>query len=163
MKKNRLWVYLLINVIVSALTTLTVLLIWDWAHQLQTPLLSLPFPSNATPTISLEGTLPDIGETILQIDNVYGVGRLSDEVVVIRRLGEGELWLTGWKLVDEHKHQYTFPRLSLDKGEINVHTQAGIDTVRDLHWGLSQSVWTFGEKVRIIDPLGNARAEYTIP
>jgi hypothetical protein len=163
MKKNRLWVYLLINVIVSALTTISVLLIWDWAHQLKTLPISLTFPSNATPTASIEGTLPDPTEIILQIDNIYGVGQLQNEVIVIRRVGEGELWLTGWKLVDEQNHQYVFPRLSLDKGEINVHTQAGVDTVRDLHWGLSKSVWTFGEKVSIIDPLGNLRAEYTIP
>jgi hypothetical protein len=88
---------------------------------------------------------------------------LDSEVVVIKHIGEGELWLTGWKMVDEHNHQYIFPRLALSKGMVNIYTRAGIDSVKDLHWGQTRALWQSGGHVRIFDPLGNLRADYLIP
>jgi hypothetical protein len=162
MKNNRLITYLIINIIISALTTLGVLVLWDWVHKPDGPI-PPPLFSTAIPTESVQSTLPSSGESILQIENVFGVGRLDSEIVVVKRIGEGELWLTGWKMLDEQNHQFTFPRLLLNKGSINIYTRAGIDTARDLHWGQTKSMWITGEKVRILDPLGNQRAEYIIP
>ena len=164
MKTTRLIVYIIINVIVSALTTLGILLIWDMLHQSENiPSIPISFLTTPTPTEAIQSTPPPVGEAILQIDNVFGAGRLDSEVVVVKRLGEGELWLTGWKMVDEANHIYTFPRLSLIKGSINIYTQAGIDTAEDLHWGQPRALWQPGRKVRIFDPIGNLRAEYIIP
>ncbi|MCE1251997.1 MAG: lamin tail domain-containing protein [Anaerolineae bacterium] len=160
-RDNRLLFYLVLNVIVSAATTLSVLLIWDWIQQARMPAQYVQM-STTTPGVNNE-TLPAAGEQVLVIDNVFGVGRLQDEVVLIRHTGNHELSLAGWKLVDENNLEYIFPRITLNQGEINIYTQAGVDTAKDLHWGQAQSVWKFGEKVRILDPLGNQRAEYTIP
>ena len=160
-QNNRLLLYLLINIIVSAVTTFSVLLFWEWIHQIQTPPIFITSPT-ASPANAVEA-LPAAGENTLEIENVFGVGRLQDEMVVIKHVGESELSLAGWKLVDEQNHEYVFPRITLTQGEINVYTQAGIDSAKDLHWGQNQSVWKFGGKVRIYDPLGTLRAEYTIP
>jgi hypothetical protein len=162
MKTNRLLVYIVLNIFISALTTLGVLVLWDRFHQSET-IISIPTLSAPISTDVTQSTLPPAAESVLAIDNVFGAGRLDSEVVVVKRVGEGELWLTGWKMIDEQNHQYTFPRLSLNKGDINIYTQAGIDTAKDLHWGQAKAMWQAGRKVRIIDPLGNLRAEYLIP
>ena len=163
MKNNRLFAYIVINIIISALTTLGVLVLWDFIHQPGNVIIPpLPF-STPTPTDSVQAVLPPAGESLIQIDNVFGVGRLDSEMVVVKRVGEGELWLTGWKMVDEQNHAYIFPRLLLNKGSINIYTRAGIDTAKDLHWGQPKAMWQTGKKVRIFDPLGSLRAEYVIP
>jgi hypothetical protein len=125
----------------------------------------LPVSPVVIPTVidRTQLTLPPPDENVLQIDNVYGVGRLDSEMVVIKHVGDGDLIMTGWKMVDEHNHQYIFPHLTLSKGMVNINTRAGIDTVKDLHWGLTRALWQSGEHVRIYDPLGNLRADYLIP
>jgi len=164
MKNNRLIFYLLINIIVSALTTLAVLLLWNQFHQLKTVSLASDLFPTATSTDTIQATLPPTGAAVLQIDNVYGVGRWDSEMVVVKRVGEGELWLSGWKMVDEQNHQFVFPQLLLNNnGNVNIYTRGGVDTARDLHWGKDKAMWQTGEKVRILDSMGNLRAEYTIP
>jgi hypothetical protein len=163
MKNKRLIVYLGINILVSALTTLGVLMLWDFFHQSPIVVIPVSLMSTPTPTDTIQSTLPPSDTSLLQIDNVFGAGRLDSEMVVVKRIGEGDLWLTGWKMVDEQNHPYIFPRLLLNKGSVNIYTRAGIDTPRDLHWGQAKAMWQTGKKVRILDPLGNLRAEYIIP
>ena len=162
MKNNRIIAYLLVNILVSALTTAGVLVLWDMFHQSQPPII-MAF-STPTPTDAAQGTLPPSSISLLQIYNVYGTGRLDSEMVVVKRVGDGELWLTGWKMVDEQNNVFVFPRLQLNKNSnVNIYTRAGIVTARDLYWGREKAMWHTGEKVRILDPLGNLRAEYVIP
>ncbi len=158
--------YIILNIIISALTTLGVL--WFWDHNLRA---SLPTQSSNTAVIDPAAsngqtppTLPAVDETVIQIQNVFGVGDLQSEVVRLKRLGEGELWLTGWTLEDEDGHKYVFPELRLNKdAAVEVYTRAGPDTVIELHWGLSEAVWRTGELVVLKDPQDNLRASYRIP
>jgi LysM repeat protein len=99
------------------------------------------------------------------IDGVIGVGDLQSERVLLKHRGEGELSLNGWRLQDEDGNEYIFPpALVLYKGgAVNVYTKAGVNTVVDLFWGLSQPVWKSGEKATLRDAQGNARAQFTVP
>lgn len=101
---------------------------------------------------------------MIQIQNVFGVGDIDNEVVQLKRAGTGDLWLTGWQLKDQNGHTFTFPKLLLNKdGAVQVYTRAGPDTVIELHWGLSSAVWHTGELVSLLDPHGVLQASYQIP
>jgi hypothetical protein len=162
-----------LNAIVSAAVTLGVLWWWDRTHPSS--------PNDCSPNQSGVNTqeeqitidqviqtefdsLPPLDETVLMIENVFGVGDPENEVVVITRVGEGDLSLAGWSLRDEDGHIYTFPQLSLNKGSIQLYTYPGNSGLENgLHWGLTEAVWSFGETVTILDAQGNIRATYLIP
>lgn len=156
---NRRWIYyLIVNVIVSALTTLLVLTLWEAARGN-----SVRPPTSALTAVAA-ATLPPVDEPTLQIANVFGVGDVEREVVLINRLGAGELNLKGWKLKDENGHSYFFPSLTLNPdGSVQVYTRAGSDSVTALYWNQQHAFWTHGELVTIFDPAGNLRTTYRIP
>ena len=164
MKNHRnLLVYVIINIIISAITTLSVLWIWDRV----TPVANAgnqPFINNCAPVNVENDEIPPPGERVIYIENVFGMADLEKEVVLLKRVGEGELWLTHWKLTDEKGHTYTFPRLLLNKnGAVQLFSRAGSDNVIMLYWGLTQPVWNSGASVKLFDPLNQLRAEFIIP
>lgn len=111
----------------------------------------------ATPT--LIGQEPEV-----LIDKVIGAGVLENERVVLRRTGDGELSLAGWRLTDGKGNEYIFPQLTLYKdGAINLNTRSGQNTVVDLFWGLTASIWNSGESISIYDSQNSLRATFTIP
>jgi len=111
----------------------------------------------ATPT--LIGQEPDV-----LIDKVIGAGVLENERVVLRRTGDGELLLAGWRLTDGKGNEYFFPQLTLYKdGAINLNTRSGQNTVVDLFWGLTASIWNSGEIISVYDSQNSLRATFTIP
>jgi len=176
--------YLVLNVLVSACTTMTVLWLWDRARpypvifgavESTAPTVSAG-PSSLTPVAgSQPGGLPAGSSTaapqdpaalgtVLAIDNIFGVGSLENEVVVLKRVGEGELALSNWTLADEDNNRYTFPALVLySEGAVQVHTGGGVATVVDLYWGLDTPVWEAGETVTVYDEANRVRATYQIP
>jgi hypothetical protein len=158
--KKALVYYILLNILISALTTLSVLWIWD---RVQLSPVKNPHPASMVlPTET--APVPAIDQTVIKIDNVFGLADLENEVVVLKRLGEGDLWLTGWQMKDTHGHIYTFPQLLLNKdGAVQVYTRTGTDTAITLYWGLPQAVWNSGDTVFLYDPQGNLRANYQIP
>ncbi len=174
---QRLVFYLILNVLVSACTILTVLVIWDRLHQpadlknapslgatLPAGLIftATPSPVPAPPTAKATpgGPLPNL----IKIDNVFGVGNLDQEVVVLKRIGDGELALTNWKLSGGHASDFVFPALTLYKdGGVQVHTGPGVNTVVDLYWSRDAAVWQEGDTVKLLDDQGNLRASYKIP
>ncbi|OGN92119.1 MAG: hypothetical protein A2Y88_13925 [Chloroflexi bacterium RBG_13_48_10] len=98
------------------------------------------------------------------IDKVIGAGVLENERIVIRRTGDGELSLAGWRLTDNKGFEYIFPQLTLYMdGAINVNTRTGQNTVVDLFWGLTSSIWRSGKIISVYDTQNNLRATYTIP
>ncbi len=164
---KRLVPYLLLNIFVSAATTLGVLYWWDTTQRPvsrpgETAAAFDPAPA-ALPPIATS-TLPSVDVVVIQIQNVFGAGDLDTESVRLQRVGDGELWLTGWQLKDKDGNLYTFPQLLLNKDAgVELYTKAGPDTVLELHWGLEKPVWSPGEEVRLLDPDGNIRAKYVIP
>jgi len=168
---QRLLFYIVLNVIISACTTLTIL--WVWNRSRETPdlasanqALATLLPAAQTPVPSPTGSPDTQGElpVLIQIDNVFGVGNLADEVVLLKRSGEGDLVLTGWKLQDGSGNAFTFPTLILFKdGAIQVHTAAGVNTVADLFWGRDSATWKNGDTVTLLDEQGRLRATYRIP
>ncbi len=119
--------------------------------------LQIPIVTRAAPMVSGEVT----------IDSVIGVGDLQAERILLKHLGDGEISLVGWKILDENANVFTFPQfpeLILYKaGAVNVLTRAGSDTVVDLYWGLSEAVWRSGETVTMQDDQGRVRDTYQIP
>jgi hypothetical protein len=167
---KRMLPYLIINILVSAATTLAVLYWWDQNRPVE-PLPSLailtPVAANAEPAPQLPRiipTPPPLDVQIIEINNVFGVGDLQTEAVRLQRLGEGELWLTGWQLKDSDGNIYIFPELMLNKdGAVEVNSRIGTDTVIELHWGLTQAAFNPGEEVSLFDPQGNLRSTFLIP
>lgn len=114
-----------------------------------------------TPTVTLT---PVFQEPQMVVESVIGVGVLINEHVVLKRTGDGELSLAGWRLEDGKGNKYTFPDLILYKGgTINVNTRSGEDTVLDLFWGLSHSIWSSGKTIYLYDSQNELRTSYTIP
>jgi LysM repeat protein len=98
------------------------------------------------------------------IDSVIGAGVLANERILIRRTGDGELSLAGWRLTDGEGNQYIFPQLTLYKdGAININTRSGQNTVVDLYWGLTSPIWGPGKVISIFDSQNNLRETYTLP
>jgi hypothetical protein len=112
-----------------------------------------------TPTPTLTGQ-----EAQVVIDTVIGAGVLANERVVLRRTGDGELSLVGWRLTDNQENVYIFPQLTLYKdGAINLNSRTGQNTVVDLFWNLLSPIWSSGKTITVFDAQNNLRATYTIP
>jgi hypothetical protein len=169
---KRLIPFLILNVIVSALTTLLVLNLWDQSHRTNLP------PANNTPQVQAattsqenqpaapeaQATLPPLDQEVIRVDTVIGAGDLANETVVFLRVGEGDLLMTGWQVQDEDGNSYTFPDLVLNKnGSVRLYSQAGQNSVIELYWGSGQAIWKNGELVSLYDPQGNLRASFRIP
>ncbi len=181
--QNHLFLYLLLNVIVSAATVLAVLYIWDRVRQTELP---PPLPESTAPPASA-ATQPPAGAgltatpppaptptqarlssgPLIQITSIIGATDPQQEYVVLKRLGEGDLSLAGWKLQDEDGNVYTFPsspELILFKGgAVQVYTRVGNDTPAEVFWNRSQAVWRPGEWATLLDAQGNVQATYQVP
>jgi len=118
-------------------------------------------PTSTTPTST---PVPLTGESRVLIDSVIGVGDLASERVFLKRVGPGEISLTGWSLVAESGETFTFPQLTLfENGAVFVHTRSGQTTAVALYWNLDQAVWSSGDTVVLIDDQGNVHNSYQIP
>ena len=175
---KRLVAYLLLNIIVSAGTTLSILWLWNQAHptpifpQVQaspTGIASLPTNSpgsinqTSQPIDTVAPPLP-LNQVVISIVNIFGVGDLANEYVLIKSTTDQSLVLTKWSLEDNAGDVYVFPELTLNKGgAVQVHTTAGVNTVIDLYWGRDASVWKQGVTAVLRDGQGIERANYTIP
>jgi hypothetical protein len=138
MTRRRLIFYLLLNILVSALVTGTILLLYDQFGR--------PACSN--------GVGAETGASII---GVTGVGTAGNELVTLQNTGEDPVR-------DGDGAAFTFPQLTLyPGGTVQVHTDKGKDSVTDLYWGQSAPIWESGELAVLYDPRGFARAFYRIP
>lgn len=164
MNRRRLFLYLLLNVFISACVTGAILFWYDRNYRATMTIV----PQAAAPvqgeTVAPLETLPPDAEIPVEIVSVVGAGNLSAEVVVVRYNGEGELGLANWQLKDDNGNTFTFPQLTLYKnGAVQVHTASGSDTVVDLYMGLRDPIWESGEVAKLFDPQNNLRAIYRVP
>lgn len=164
---KRIFPYLILNIAISAATTLAVLAIWDRVQHPLTlagnPPQSLPTTAPDSVTPQAQPTLPPLDQPVIRIETVIGAGDLASETVQLQRIGEGELQLAGWWL-EGSGQKFTFPSLTLNKnGSIRLYSRSGQSTVIELYWGLDKAAWKPGDTLRMFDPQGNQRATYTIP
>lgn len=177
-RRTRLYLYLLLNVIISAATTLAVLVIWDRTHRsdLASALQAAQaVEANSAGIVQIEPTfppaptetLPSTDQVVIQITSVVGVGDLEQEVVLLKRLGAGNLRMAGWKLQGEHDNTFVFPTqpelVLYQDGAVQVYTKPGTDTATDVFWNRTEPAWRSGETIRLVDAQGNERAKYQVP
>lgn len=174
---RRILYFLLLNVLVSALTTWAVVsyilnhyapaaqeaaptLVLQPGAQGDEVVITQPAPTQAA---GMEDE-PEVTKGDLEIKAIIGAGEYEAERVEILHVGEGEISLAGWRLQDEDGHVYYFPSLTMfSAGAVTVYTQIGTSTVVELYWGLDEAIWEIGEKAYLVDPAGNIRALYEVP
>lgn len=164
-RKQKILPFILLNILISALTTLAVL--WWWDHFYR------PAVVDRAPESGMNALLPRSDAAAksiinpmaeIEIISVIAPGDPANEAVLIKQTGEGQTWLTGWRLFDQNGNTYTFPELLLNQnGAVQVFTKAGVDTVIELYWGLQKPVWNSGETVTLADRQNNIRATFEIP
>ena len=165
-KRRRLFSFLLLNVIVSAVTMWVVLSIWFQ-----------PTVSDSVGGISLDGVQSNSDQADpqepsslaqatgqLEITRIVGAGDLGSERIEVHHVGESEISLQGWRLRDEDGNEYLFPNLTMvGQGSVTLFSKVGTDTVVELYWGLEETVWETGEVATLLDPNGNPQATYVVP
>jgi len=163
MDRRRLVLYLLLNIFISACVTGAILFWYDRNYRaatLSSVQPAAPAQSDSAPQATLN---PQI-DIPVEIVSVIGAGTLNAEWVVVRYRGDDQLDLANWELRDDERNVFVFPQLSLHtNGAVQIHTASGTNTVIDLYWGLSDSVWQSGEEAQLYDPSGNLRAVYKVP
>lgn len=153
LSEPRLVRYLVLNVILSALTALIVLSLWSH-FVLNTP----PAAVGGTPLAASTFT----GQ--LRVAAVVGAGDLDNERVTIEHAGDEDITLSGWRLRDASGVEFRFPALVLHPGaQVSVLTRNGDDSASELFWDRQVAVWSSGELLTLLDPSGQVQATYTVP
>jgi len=174
---RRIFYFLLLNVLISAVTTWTVvtILLRNYSPQVIQSAPTLVRQTNVgdeelvvtQPSASSFDQSEDDLEVVpelLEIESVIGAGELDTERVVLQHIGEKEVSLLGWQLQDQDGHVYTFPALTIfSGGAVTIFSRQGTSTVVELYWGLDEAIWQPGEKAFLLDPQGEVQAVYTIP
>lgn len=174
---RRIIYFILLNILISALTTWAVVTFFLPRNTAQTlaPAPSLVVQPEETnnemlitqPSASTGAQNDDVGDVVpevLEIESIIGAGELDTERVFIKHIGEKEVSLLGWQLHDEDGHVFTFPALTIfSSGAVTVFSREGTSTVVELYWGLDEAVWRPGERAFLLDPDGDIQAVYTIP
>lgn len=164
---KKLLPYLLLNIVVSAVTMLIILLIWDSTHPNQKLTQSAPIPSQAAIQNILPPetiALPPLEQPVLEVQAVIVPGDLDTERVLIRNAYSEAVSLQGWQVKNSTGGAYTFPILTLyPGGSVSLYSRSGENTSLELYWGLTRAAWKSGITVIVLDFQGNQRAEYLIP
>ncbi len=165
---KRAFPFILLNIIVSAVTTLAILFWWNNAHPLNLPAAALATP---TPPVAIAPqptpSLPPLDAPIIEINSVIGAGDLANEVIVLRLIADQEVLLHNWVIAGSGGSQYTLPNLLLKSGEIQLFSGSKPvdrpDSAGTLYWNRSQPAWRSGETITLLDSLGGIRATFKIP
>ena len=146
MDRRRLFLYLLINVFISACVTGAILFWYD--RNYREPSLSAVQPASVSNDSSApQATLNPQVDIPVEIVSIIGAGTLNAEWVVVRNAGKESLNLSNWQLKDSDRNIFAFPNLTLNGGgAVQIHTISGTNTVIDLYWGLSNPVWQSGDR-----------------
>jgi hypothetical protein len=164
MGRRNLFLYLLLNVLISACVAGAILFWYDRNYRVAT----LPSIQPAAPLTSREvQPAAASGSNVklpVEIVSIVGAGLLDAESATIKNAGDESLSLSGWKLKDSDKNTFTFPNLTLNtNGAVQVHTKPGTDNVIDLYWNAGAPVWQSGEEAQLLDPGGTVQDTYQIP
>ncbi len=170
---KKLLFYVVLNIVVSAVTIIGVLYLWE-----NTKLKNLLFdsgdiPAEASSAASSLTSTEEPQNLLIEIGEVGGVGNLATEYIRLVRPGTepGEtISLQGWSIKDENNHQYNILEKSgvasldlHDQGAVNIYTKEGDSNPIELYLDLSDPIWQPGETVTLIDPEGEVHDTYLIP
>lgn len=177
--KSPLLFYILINILISAVTTLTVLWIWDSRQPKLNPIefdSQQTFTDPVSPTdhlIAGEDENPAVQEPTadlstrssdVQIRVIVGPKNLEVEYVEIINQGDQPVDLTGWQLVNHLDQAFTFPAMILNSsGAIKIQSKTGVNSVIELFWQSETPIWQSGENARLINADGEVVSIYSIP
>jgi hypothetical protein len=170
---KRLLIYLVLNVIVSAITILGVLYLWE-NTRLKNLLINEPegqVQINSTETTLILEEAPT--NLLIEIKEVGGVGNLATEYVKLAR-SESEngetISLMGWRIKDQNNNDYLILEQSglaslelHSQGAVNIYSKQGDSNPIELYLGLADPIWQPGETVSLIDPDGEIHDTYIIP
>ena len=164
MDRRRLFLYLLLNVFISACVTGAILFWYDRNYRSVSVSAVQPAMPDANHGTASLATLNPQTDIPLEIVSVIGAGTLNAEQVVVTYKGEDQINLANWELRDGDRNIFVFPQLVLHtNGAVQVHTASGTNTVIDLYWSASDPIWESGEEAQLYDPSGNLRAVYKVP
>jgi len=156
---SRWFLYILLNIVVSAAVTFTVIYLYDRYKGNQTN-----SPVNPVLTQVSQTEPINQGDVNIVIISVIGSGVVVTEMVVIRNDGADAVTMTGWILKNGDKAEFTFPQIKIFEGGIlKVHTNAGANTAVDLYWGRTDPAWSSGDVASLYDNHGNLITTYLIP
>ena len=170
---KKLTFYVVLNIIVSAVTILIVLYLWE-NTRLKNLLFDMPDQTaeQSMPASSLD-TAEETSNLIIEIGEVGGVGNLATEYIRLVRPGtdaEDTVSLQGWRIRDERDQEYSILEQSglaslelHSQGAVNIYTKTGDSNPIELYLGLSDPIWQPGETVTLIDPQGEIHDTYLIP
>ena len=170
---KKLTFYVVLNIIVSLVTILIVLFLWE-NTRLKNLLFDMPDQTaeQSLPASSLN-TTEETSNLIIEIIEVVGVGNLATEYIRLVRPGtdaEDTVSLQGWRIKDESNQEYSILEQSglaslelHSQGAVNIYTKAGDSNPIELYLGLSDPIWQPGEMVTLIDPQGEIHDTYLIP
>ena len=162
--RKRLLLYLLLNGIVSACVTGSVLFVYDRYHRTagEAPAAQASLPTQ--PAGEGAAAPATAAAASVEISSVVGAGIPASETVILHNGTASPIDLKGWKLQDQDVNVYTFGEVSLPAGgSVQLHTVAGQDTQTDLYWGMSVSIWQSGETATLYDPAGAVCFAYQVP
>ena len=172
---KRLLIYLLLNIVVTGITMLAVLYLWE-----NTAIKELMYTTveqasvRETPRIPSEQE-PVEGENLqqIEIEEVGGVGNLATEYILLKHSTEDTeetVSLQNWVLRDEDGHEFAIlvqsgiGSLELHaKGAVYVYTKSGQSNPIELYLGLQDPLWNPGETVTLLSPGGAIHDTYQIP
>ena len=164
MDRQRLLLYLLLNVFISACVTGAILFWYDRNYRSVSLSPVQPALSSSNQIVDTASTLDPQTDIPVEIVSVVGAGTLNAEWVVVSYKGDDQINLARWELRDDDGNVFVFPQLVLHtNGAVQVHTDSGTNTVIDLYWSASDPVWESGEEAQLFDPSGNLRAVYQVP
>lgn len=164
MDRQRLLLYLLLNVFISACVTGAILFWYDRNYRSVSLSPVQPAISSSNQEVVSASTLDPQTDIPVEIVSVIGAGTLNAEWVVVSYKGDDQINLARWELRDDDGNVFVFPQLVLHtNGAVQVHTDSGTNTVIDLYWSASDPVWESDEEAQLFDPSGNLRAVYKVP
>jgi hypothetical protein len=172
---KRLLVYLLLNIIVTGITMLAVLYLWE-----NTAIKELMYTTVEQASAGETPRVPDQdspaggdGPQRIEIEEVGGVGNLATEYILLKHSTEDTedtVSLQNWVLRDENGHEFSIlaqsgiGSLELHaKGAVYVYTKTGESNPIELYLGLQDPLWNPGETVTLISPEGEIHDTYQIP
>lgn len=163
MTLKKLFPYLVLNVVVSALAMLAVLLIWNSLHP-KPEFIEAPISSDSDPSAPVSSTVPPLEEKTVEIQSIFLPGEYGYEKLSLKNVSADPVELTGWRVTNSKGDSFTFPALTLyPNGAVDVYSSAGINTAVALYWNHDQAVWLTGETASLLDSAGNVRSTYSVP